>query len=158
VEKRKTGALVMTDRLKEIWGRFEKTTRRSLTSTNVDNIPRPVVEEMRRSNELGRPSSDTMASEMTADMPEELTPPAKQAFAALRTRLTGFDEKGRPERKKQAPREFVDDADAPLEQMMIDLKATEQRVVRRELDYKSWYKTQEEARQRKPRKKFLGIF
>ncbi len=143
----------MTDRLKEIWGRFEKTTRRTLTSTNVDNIPRPVVEEMRRSNELGRPSS-----EMTADMPEELTPPAKQAFAALRTRLAGFDDKGRPERKKRAPQEFVDEADAPMEQMMIDLKATEQRVMRRELDYKSWYKAQEEARQRKPRKKFLGIF
>ncbi len=143
----------MTDRLKEIWGRFEKTTRRSLTSTNVDNIPRPVVEEMRRSNELGRPSA-----EMTADMPEDLTPPAKQAFAALRTRLAGFDDKGRPERKKRMPREFVDEADAPMEQMMIDLKATEQRVARRELDYKSWYKAQEEARQRKPRKKFLGIF
>ncbi|GEM_PF-1261935 len=148
----------MADRLKEIWGRFEKTTRRSLTSTNVDNIPRPVVEEMRRSNELGRPSADKMASDRMAELPEALTPPAKQAFAALRTRLAGFDDKGRPARKKRAPQEFVDEADAPLEQMMVDLKATEQRVVRRELDYKSWYKAQEEARQRKPRKKFLGIF
>ena len=144
----------MTDHLAEIWRRFEKTTRRELTSHNIDNIPRPVVEEMRRNQRSGTSVLPTGGE----PLPDDMTPPAKQAFAALRSRLVGFDEKGRPSKRKLSPTPEAGLEDDPMAQMVIDLKATEQRVARREMDYRSWYAEQEEQRQRKPRKKFLGIF
>ena len=142
----------MTDRLKDIWSRFEKVTSRSLTSSDVDNIPRPVVEEMHRRHDLGGGRS---VEKMP--MPEGVSAPAEQAFGALRSRLAGFDDKGRPSRRKVDP--ASDPNDNPQERMLRDLASTEQRIARREMDYKSWYAAREEERTRRPkRKKFLGIF
>lgn len=141
----------MTDFLKEIWGRFEDKTTRTLTSSNVDNIPRPNIAQMERRHSLLKTAHEAA----DVPMPEGVTEPAQAAFDALRQRLTSYDDKGRPEPRKNAvPPVVVRD-----DQILRDLKETEKRTCRREMDYLSYaMKMQAEAGEPRKRKKFLGIF
>jgi hypothetical protein len=141
----------MSDRLKQIWDRFETKTTRDLTGSGVDNIPRPDTEEMQRHRTFLESAHEAAA----VPMPEGVTEPAKAAFDNLRNRLTSFDEKGRPEKTNAQYKVPV----SPDDQLVRDLKETEKLTVRREMDYLSYsIKMKAEAEGRKKRKKFLGIF
>ena len=141
----------MSDRLKQIWDRFENKTSRDLTGTGVDNIPRPDIEELHRHQTFLEAAHEGVA----VPMPEGVTEPAQAAFDSLRKRLSTFDEKGRPEKRKSGFEMPV----AQDDRLMQDLKATEKLTVRREMDYLSYsVKMKAEADARPKRKKFLGIF
>ncbi|MGV6801146.1 MAG: hypothetical protein ACWA5L_04410 [bacterium] len=141
------------DRLKQIWSGFEKTTSRNLTGRGIDNIPRPVVEEMDRHRTLLEDAHHAAS----VPMPEGVTEPAAAAFSALRSRLSRFDEKGRVEKPRSGQSAQLD---VEVEdQLLRDLKATEMLTSRRDGDYDSWFAAREEERlSKKKRKKFLGIF
>ena len=147
------------DRLQQIWKRFENRTSRHLTGSGVDNIPRPRIEEMERHRSL----LESAHQAASVPMPEGVEEPARAAFDALRTRLTTFDQKGRPEqrRSKLAEPDMASmQADVMhSEQLLRDLKVTENLTSRRELDYLSYAAKMEAERQARPRrKKFLGLF
>ncbi|WP_306253128.1 hypothetical protein [Parvularcula sp. IMCC14364] len=141
----------MTDHLKDIWNRFEEKTTRNLTGAGVDNIPRPVIEEMERHRSRLQDAHEAVA----VPMPEGVPAPADAAFSALRDRLTSFDKKGRP--SQQASQDFsvpqIND-----DQLTRDLKETEKLTARKEPDYLSSVHRMEAENGRPKRKKFLGIF
>lgn len=153
------------DRLQQIWKGFEARTTRRLTGGGVDNIPRPQIEEMERHRSL----LENAHRATSVPMPEGVTEPSKAAFDALRARLTTFDSKGRPEKRqyKPAAEPELSQPTANLsgealhtEQLMRDLKVTENLTARRDLgDYFAWAAKMDAERQsRRKRKKFLGIF
>ncbi len=140
----------MTDHLKEIWSRFEESTSRNLTGSGVDNIPRPVTEEMERHRSLLENAHEAAS----VPMPEGVTEPAEAAFAALRERLTSFDKKGKVQNRQQ-------DLSVPVmeqDKLTQDLKTTENLTVRREMDYLNVSHQYQAGKGRDKRKKFLGIF
>ena len=148
------------DRLKQIWQGFESRTTRKLTGSGVDNIPRPQIEEMERHRSL----LETAHKAASVPMPDGLEEPSKAAFDALRSRLTSFDQKGRPEKKQYTPAaepavSMTAAETLHTEQLLRDLKVTENLTSRRELDYMGYAaKMQAERDSRRKRKKFLGLF
>ena len=141
----------MTDFLKEIWGRFEDKTTRNLTNTEIDNIPRPDT----RLDERHKSMLETAHEAASVPMPEGVEEPAQAAFEALRQRLTSYDNKGRPQKPDGA------DYTPPVpktDQLMRDLKETEKRTARRDMDYLAHSYKYQGGEQKRKRKKFLGIF
>ena len=166
----------MNDRLSQIWKGFEQRTSRRLTGSGVDNIPRPQIEEMERHRSLLEDAHRASAVPMPDGVPE----PSRAAFDALRERLTGFDAKGRPEKRRtpepderpsagQSYSQSFSPATArnsgargsgavlPGERLMADLKATENLTARRDVDYLSHSMKAKDDQPRK-RRKFLGLF
>ncbi|NNU15173.1 hypothetical protein HK107_02390 [Parvularcula sp. ZS-1/3] len=146
----------MTDRLKEIWTGFTRTTGANLTTREMSAMARPSVS--RRLEE----SFDTDAA-LAAGKADE-SDAVQAAFAALHAEI---EQKGkRASRRRRGPEaqtSFSAEADvtAPSgldERLLADLKFTEARVRRSGSDYLNYARTKQEAWQKGRRKKFLGIF
>ncbi|MEZ5922522.1 MAG: hypothetical protein R3C60_14405 [Parvularculaceae bacterium] len=153
----------MTERLKEIWSSFEKSTTRRLTGRGVENIDVPHRTEM-----------PTIAPEM----PENITEPAIIAFEALKHRLSEGERRSMnsAQRKKDvAPWERGGERNAPpaplssyseqesapqsARDLIRGLRSTEMRVSRRDADYGAWLSSAPKgAIKLKTRRKFFGLF
>jgi len=120
----------MADRLKQIWGGFEKTTTRRLSGRGVDHIVVPS-------------RHDYQATDDSA-LPQNFTAPAEAAFAALKGKLSAQEKKfarkaaGRSGEAPPAPlspeAEF-ERAPEGARDLIRGLKATEARVSRRMVNY-----------------------
>ena len=148
----------MSERLKQIWSGFEKTTTRRLSGRGVDNILVPSRADWR--------------AEERASLGAEAILPAEAAFAALKHRLTAAEQRAvkREERKARAEgRRYAPAAPDPIEaanaapdgvrDLMMGLKATEARIERRDIDYVKWAAANPKAAPKltPPRKKIFGI-
>jgi hypothetical protein len=108
----------MVERLKQIWGGFEKETTRNLTGRGVDNIQVP----QRHWRAEAEPA--TMGAET----------PAKVAFDALKAKLAA-SRKGKTRADgDEAEASFVGDSEAARD-LIRGLKSTEARIVRAERLY-----------------------
>jgi len=158
----------MTERLKEIWSSFEKSTSRRLTGRGVENIDVPHRTHM--------PTS-------APEMPENISEPAIIAFEALKHRLSEGERrsmKSAARKKDVAPWERVGERvggernapPAPLSSyseqesaphsardLIRGLRSTEMRISRRDADYGAWLSSApKSALKLKSRKKFFGLF
>jgi hypothetical protein len=143
----------MADRLKQIWGGFEKTTTRHLTGRGVDNIEIP-----RRSSFRDGP----------VPAPKDVAAPAEAAFAALRHRLTAAGARAAKQEARRLKAETQSDAPPPADgaeapdsvrNLLAGLKSTEMRTMRPEADYATFVAQNPKAAPRlTPRKKLFGIF
>lgn len=157
----------MSDRLKGIWGRFERATTRTLTGAGVDNIPAPRREA--RGNEAFTVIKDADA-------------PSKAALAALRASARASADPARAKRGKAAagaerPGKLLapdaaaflseHDLSAPPEMLdgtmrdfRHDVAETARRIVRPDVDYMSYAAdlARAELAKANKRRKFLGIF
>lgn len=143
----------MTDRLKQIWGGFEKTTTRHLTGRGVENIETPRRQSFR---------------DGPLPAPKDVEAPAEAAFAALRHRLTaeGARAAKKEERRMRAAGQSyappaADGAEAPdsVRNLLAGLKATEMRTMRPDADYAAFVARNPKAAPRLvARKKIFGIF
>ncbi len=155
----------MSDRLKQIWGGFERVTERSLTGRGVDNIAVPDRREFQGTDENF--------------LPKDFSAPAEAAFAALRQSLTAEGKKARAREERRArtlgrnysapPAPLSADATeagateagAPdaVRDLIRGLHSTEARTRRRDFDYTAFAASNPKAAPRLvARKKFLGIF
>lgn len=165
----------MSDRLKQIWSGFENETTRNLTGSGIDNIHVPHRREWRARDDNF--------------LPEGFEAPAERAFAALNWKLnaehekhtrkkrkgksvdafmyTGDGQEHLPETRRYAPGYpgarlggGEGGADDQQQSMAAALKATDFRVLRREINYMAGEASStERALKNRPRKKkFLGIF
>lgn len=136
----------MTERLKQIWGGFERTTTRALTGRGVDHL----VLHPRRDD---APRFDPSTSGDPA--------PAEVAFSALKTRLLDH---GRRSARQNGGKDRAIDPVAAFEaefaatsettrDLIRALKATEDRVERPRRDYHAGAATA-----RAPHKSFFGLF
>ncbi len=147
----------MSERLKQIWSGFEKTTTRRLTGRGVDAI---VV-----------PSRADWRAEERASLGAEAILPAEAAFSALKHRLTAAEQRvaRRQERRAKAEGRTLSAAPDPIEaanaapegvrDLIMGLKATEARIERRDIDYVKWAAANPKAAPKltPPRKKIFGI-
>jgi hypothetical protein len=148
----------MSERLKQIWSGFEKSTTRRLTGRGVDNI---LV-----------PSRTDWRAEERASLAPEAVLPAEAAFAALKQRLTAAEQRAvkREERRAKAegrslsasapdPIETANTAPEGVRDLIMGLKATEARIERRDIDYVKWAAANPKAAPKltPPRKKIFGI-
>lgn len=145
----------MSERLKQIWSGFEKTTTRRLSGRGVDNI---LV-----------PSRTDWRAEERASLAPEAVLPAEAAFSALKQRLTGAEQRAarKEERRAKAEGRSLSAAPDPLEagapeavrDLIMGLKATEARIERREIDYVKWAAANPNGAPKltAPRKKIFGI-
>ena len=150
----------MAERLKQIWGGFERVTERSLTGRGVENIEVPNRREFQAHDE--------------AFLPKNFSPPADAAFGALKHRLSAAEQRTirKEERRARSEgRSFAappsplsgDAAEAGAPESVRDLirglHATEMRVQRRDVDYTAFAAANPKATPKlKSRKKIFGIF
>lgn len=140
----------MADRLKQIWGGFEGATTRRLVGGGIDNIHVPE-----------RRDRDAADSQF---LPENFSPPADAAFAALKAQLARHERKqtknGRSPGASYAPpaplSPEAEDEGAPeaARDLIRGLRATEARVARSFSDYGQTAAGAE----KRGRKKLFGIF
>lgn len=108
----------MVERLKQIWGGFEKETTRNLTGRGVENIQVPHHRNLRAEGEA---------------QPATVEAPATAAFEALKSRLASQSKKGkRGEEDDEAS--YVAESEAARD-LIRGLKATEARTTRTERLY-----------------------
>lgn len=139
----------MPERLKQIWGGFEGATTRRLVGGGVDNIHVPARRE-------------TSATD-SHFLPEDFTPPAEAAFAALKAKLSAHEQRlakkrGRNGAAYAPPAPLspeAEDAGAPeaARDLIRGLKATDARVARSLSDY-----GQNDGAARQKKRKLFGIF
>ncbi len=147
----------MSERLKQIWSGFEKTTTRRLTGRGVDAI---IV-----------PSRADWRAEERASLAPEAVLPAEAAFSALKHRLTAAEQRvaRKEERRARAEGRTLAAAPDPIEaanaapegvrDLIMGLKATEARIERRDIDYVKWAAGNPKApKLTPPRKKIFGVF
>jgi hypothetical protein len=150
----------MAERLKQIWGGFERVTQRNLTGRGIENIEIPNKREYRAHD--------------AEFLPKNFSPPADAAFAALKHRLSAAEQRQikKEERRARAEgREFsappaplsADAAEAAAPESVRDLirglRSTEMRVERRDFDYAAFATANPKtAPKLKARRKFLGVF
>jgi len=147
----------MSERLKQIWSGFEKTTTRRLSGRGVDTI---VV-----------PSRTDWRAEERASLAVDAATPAAAAFAALKHRLSAHEQRAarKEERRARAdgrsltappdPLEAANTAPETVRDLMVGLKATDARIARRDIDYAAYLAANPKgALSLAPKKKFLGIF
>ncbi len=139
----------MADRLKQIWGGFEGATTRRLVGGGVDNIHVPERRE--------REAADSQF------LPENFSPPAEAAFAALKAQLARHEKQAKNGRRTGAsyapPAPLSPDAEdegAPeaARDLIRGLRATEARVARSFSDYGQ----SPAGAEKRGRKKLFGIF
>lgn len=147
----------MSERLKQIWSGFEKTTTRRLTGRGVDAI---IV-----------PSRADWRAEERASLGAEAILPAEAAFFALKHRLTAAEQRvaRKEERRAKAEGRTLSAAPDPIEaanaapegvkDLIMGLKATEARIERRDIDYVKWAAANPKTAPKltPPRKKIFGI-
>lgn len=109
----------MAERLKQIWGGFEKETTRNLTGRGVDNIQVP-------------PRRDWRAEEEA--QPAGVETPAAAAFEALKARLSAQSKKGKRAEDEASEASYAPESDAARD-LIRGLKATEARTMRSERLY-----------------------
>lgn len=150
----------MAERLKQIWGGFERVTQRSLTGRGIENIDVPNRRDFQASDE--------------AFLPKNFSAPADAAFAALKHRLTAAEQRAakREERRAKAEgRSFAAppdpisadalEANAPdsVKDLIRGLHSTEMRTRRRDFDYADYAASGVKgAPKLKARRKLFGIF
>ncbi|MEZ5892725.1 MAG: hypothetical protein R3C58_06220 [Parvularculaceae bacterium] len=150
----------MAERLKQIWGGFERVTQRSLTGRGVDNIELPNRRELQAHDD--------------AFLPKQYSAPADAAFTALKHRLSAAEQRAvrREERRARAEGRSFSAPPAPLSgdaaemsapdsvrDLIRGLHATEMRTERRDFDYASFASANPKGLPKlKGRKKFLGLF
>lgn len=150
----------MPERLKQIWGGFERVTTRSLTGRGVENIEIPSRRELSAHDD--------------EFLPRNYTAPAEAAFSALKHRLSAAEKRAitREARRARAEGRSFSAPPAPLSadaaetgapesvrDMIRGLRSTEMRTERRDFDYASFAAANPKATPSlKPRKKFLGLF
>jgi hypothetical protein len=105
----------MVERLKQIWGGFEKETTRHLTNRGVDNIQVPPRRDWRAESE-NAPTNAAAA-------------PATAAFEALKSRLAAKGKKAAKRDGGESEAKFVAESEAARD-LIRGLKATEARIVR----------------------------
>jgi hypothetical protein len=148
----------MSDRLKQIWSGFEGATTRHLTGRGIENIEVPHREFNSREEDF---------------LPENFTPPADAAFAALKHRLSAAEQRAikRASRKRRrgetqefsappaplSPGSPQDGAPEAVRDLIRGLRATEMRIHRSDVDYGAWLADNPGAAPR-ARKKFFGLF
>lgn len=131
----------MHERLKQIWGGFERETTRRLTGRGVDNIVLPQAREWRGAGE---------------PLPEGVAGPAEAAFEALKARLDA-QSKSRGRRMEAAPSEppvFAAVESGAARDLIRGLAATEARTRRSD----RLYSEAAMANGGRRRKKLFGIF
>jgi hypothetical protein len=149
----------MGERLKQIWGGFERVTMRNLTGRGIDNIDVPSRRDFHAHDE--------------AFLPKDFAAPADAAFAALKHRLSAAEQRAlrREERKARAEGRAFAAPPAPLSaeapeggapeavrDLIRGLKSTEMRTVRRDFDYAAYAAANPKATPRlKARRKLFGI-
>ena len=147
----------MSERLKQIWSGFEKTTTRRLTGRGVDNILVPS-------------RADWRAEERASLAPETILP-AEAAFSALKHRLSAAEQRVARKEERRAkvegrtlsaapdPMEAANAAPEGVRDLIMGLKATEARIERRDIDYVKWAAANPKAAPKlnAPRKKIFGI-
>ncbi|MGD9799479.1 MAG: hypothetical protein AB7F91_05290 [Parvularculaceae bacterium] len=150
----------MTERLKQIWGGFERVTTRNLTGRGVENIETPE-------------RFDYLAIDEDL-LPKNFSAPADAAFAALKHRLSAAEQRAvkREERRAKAAGKSFAAPPAPLSAEMAEasvpdsvkdlirgLRSTAMRTERRDVDYAAFAAADPKLGARlKPRKKFFGLF
>jgi hypothetical protein len=148
----------MTERLKQIWAGFEKTTTRRLSGRGVDTIAVPARTDWR--------------AEERASLAPDAAMPAEIAFAALKRRLSAHEQRAarKAERRARADGASLSSAPDPIEaasaapdgvrDLMIGLKATDARTVRRDIDYTAYLASNPKGAPKlaAPKKKIFGIF
>jgi hypothetical protein len=150
----------MADRLKQIWGGFERVTQRNLTGRGIENIEIPNKREYQaRDLEF---------------LPKNFSAPADVAFAALRHRLSAAEQRQIRQEERRARAEgrgfsappaplSADAAEAAAPEAVRDLirglRSTEMRVERRDFDYAAFAAANpKSAPKLKGRRKILGVF
>ncbi len=150
----------MAERLKQIWGGFERVTQRSLTGRGVENIEVPNRRDMQAHDE--------------AFLPQNFSAPADAAFSALKRRLSGAERRAMQRETRRArtegralsapPAPISGDAaevSAPdsVRDLIRGLHSTEMRTQRREFDYIAFAAANPKAAPKlKSRRKIFGIF
>ncbi|HNR76117.1 MAG TPA: hypothetical protein PKM48_03245 [Parvularculaceae bacterium] len=150
----------MTERLKQIWGGFERVTTRNLTGRGVDNIEIPE-------------RFDYLAVEEDL-LPKNFSAPADAAFAALKHRLSAAEQRQmkREERRAKAAGKSFAAPPAPLsaesaeasvpdsvKDLIRGLRSTAMRTERREVDYASFAEANPKRTPKlTAKKKFFGLF
>ncbi|OFX02641.1 MAG: hypothetical protein A3E78_07940 [Alphaproteobacteria bacterium RIFCSPHIGHO2_12_FULL_63_12] len=150
----------MPERLKQIWGGFERVTERSLTGRGVENIDVPNRREYQAQDEMF--------------LPKSFSPPADAAFTALKHRLSAGEQRAlrKEERRARSEGRSFSAPPAPLSgdapetlapdsvrDLIRGLHSTEMRTQRRDFDYASFAAANPKATPKlKSRKKLFGIF
>ncbi len=150
----------MAERLKQIWGGFERVTQRSLTGRGVENIEVPNRREYQAHDE--------------AFLPKNFSPPAEAAFSALKHRLSAAERRTirKEERQARAEGRSFSAPPAPLSgdaaesvapdsvrDLIRGLRSTEMRTQRRDFDYTAFAAANPKATPKlKSRRKIFGVF
>lgn len=151
----------MTDqRLKQIWGGFERVTQRNLTGRGIENIDVPNRRDFRATD--------------AEFLPKSFSAPADAAFAALKQRLSAAGQRAqkKEERRARAAGRGFSAPPAPLSaeaqeegapesvrDLIRGLKSTEMRTERRDSDYASFAAANPGATPKlKARRKLFGLF
>lgn len=148
------------ERLKQIWGGFERVTQRNLTGRGIENIDVPNRRDFApRDMEL---------------LPKNFAAPADVAFSALRHRLSAAEQRQlkKEERRARASGRSFSAPPAPLSadaaeegapesvrDLIRGLRSTEMRIERREVDYTAFAAANPNATPKlKARRKIFGVF
>lgn len=148
------------ERLKQIWGGFERVTQRRLTGRGVENIDVPNRRELAAHDE--------------EFLPKNFAAPADAAFAALKRRLSAAEQRQwkNEERRARAEGRSYAAPPAPLSaeaaeagapesvrDLIRGLKSTEMRTQRRDVDYVAFAAANpKSAPKLKSRRKIFGVF
>ncbi len=148
------------ERLKQIWGGFERVTQRQLTGRGVENIEVPNRRELRADDQ--------------EFLPKNFSAPADAAFAALKHRLSAAEQRQwrHEERRARAEGRSFAAPPAPLSaeaaeavapesvrDLIRGLKSTEMRTQRRDFDYVAFAAANpKSAPKLKARRKIFGVF
>lgn len=150
----------MTERLKQIWGGFERVTQRNLTGRGIDNIDVPNRRDFQANDD--------------AFLPKNFSAPADAAFSALKHRLSAAEQRTirKEERRARSEGRSFSAPPAPLSgdaaeagapdsvrDLIRGLHSTEMRTQRRDFDYASFAAANPKTTPKlKSRKKFFGLF
>ncbi len=148
------------ERLKQIWGGFERVTQRNLSGRGVENIEVP--------------NRRNFAAHDEEFLPKNFAAPADAAFSALRHRLSASEQRQlkKEERRARAAGRSFSAPPAPLSadaaeegapksvrDLIRGLRSTEMRIERREVDYTAFAAANPNATPKlKARRKIFGIF